>query len=454
MPYLDSLYQLNVMLDEAELQSPASKIFPGLQDTNLGRMLTALGESFGLDPSRITVVPDDINGYTSEGFLIDRPSGLPSATPIRRFVFGAPSADRADPSGRLHPDMMFVAAHEFAHSMLQTPPISAVTEQIQKPVPHSFRDWVDLADRFGWANYVMSELQSDLFGASVAGIRRWVDYRMGAAKEQDAEIASSNPNYNASTFADTVRVIDPKVIDDPNSNLHQLYRGVMAANMDLIAPSSMAREVEPSLKGPFADAAIDISSAAQFMFPFGTIIRESRPILETQHRLDNVKDDLQQLKALRDASGFLNGMGRVALDPMTFAGTDPYSKDELRIDSETHYVMKHLGNRLWTVGYALGKQYPELIGQTLTWSGGKFITPSGDAVDLRLPELPEVSDPHIEPPPDMQPVQEKMRTYYNRVRSMDPAKLDAVFRVMEMGQDYISQWKQWFRQTIRDISSE
>lgn len=473
MPYPSFLYQSEDRLFRPELP---------LGDSPLRSTLKLLGSMFGLDPAQIIIQADKETFHSYKGFFSVRSRFDPNQHSRRIYVFGAPKdvdlwrqqfvagIQNLVSSGQITPDVgssligahepffakepapriMFSAAHELAHAMLQTQHISRTMELLQDPASQPFSRVVDLAEDIGWRWKIEKELQSDLFAAAVSGPSAWVQYRMAVAAHTDERYLGAKrvTPIDANSFEYRFKVIDPSIVDDPFSRVRQAYRGAVAAFLE----ESLGWTA--SHHGWDASSEIPSFIDTQRLRNLAALHASDLLPLSISYAFGQPQDfsklytDRSQAELLVDVVQDMTYIGstvyRKVMSPSVLSAPNkisPFNEDE-------RWFILHSGSRAWTVPYVIAKSRPDLIGQELIYRGGRIYTQSGEEVPIQLPELPDVSDPNIPPPQQIQQVGSAMRDYYERVRKMPYTKVRRALESLQAGPNYLDEWRQWFKQVM------
>jgi hypothetical protein len=264
-----------------------------------------------------------------------------------------------------------VSAHEFAHASLQFKPI--IGTKLMEDYFAGKAKLSDLIKGITLAHEFLHEAQADIFAVAASlnpqGIimSRYV----GGAKDEIKRAAAENDySFQRWKFGDPIRlrVIDPRVIEDPNSSLFQMI-GRYAEAMEQALLTGRAKTRDKLANNTALDILVLNSSLAN---------QAQSTDLKSPYNYGSIQSiALDAGESI--VSALVLGVVKRALDP----------RRDLKIDEDAEFVLRHQASRFWTLGYMIGKGRPNLIGQEVNVTPRGITTDSGEVINL-ADVLPDV----------------------------------------------------------------
>lgn len=264
-----------------------------------------------------------------------------------------------------------VSAHEFAHASLQFRPV--IGTKLMEDYFAGNAKFSDIIKGLAIADEFLNEAQADIFAAAASlnpKLVLWTRYLSGVRDEIRRAAAENDTSLSTWKFGDPIRlrIIDPKVIEDPNSSLAQaIGRHAEAMEQALLTnvintPDNVANDTVSKIlraNGSLLQRAqaIDFTLPSQFASIYSLAVSASESIVGAM--------SLRVLKR----------------------NVDP--KLDFRLDDDAEFVLRHQGSRFWTLGYMIAKGRPDLIGQEVNVTPRGITTDSGEVIDL-ADVLPDV----------------------------------------------------------------
>ena len=321
-----------------------------------------------------------------------------------------------------------IMGHEMAHATVQLRPsigTEVMSEYLSGKIPLS-----EVMRNFAIYHELRNEAYADAFSMAVSlNPASMLSVRYLTGLRDELRYAHKRGDLRAFTgwkFGDPirVRVIDPRVVDDPDSPLAQ-------------ALGRYTQEFENVVVGTSRKTGDPLAEAAASSYQVDAYTLKSN-MTDPNKRYDVIHNYIANYSLK-----LFNKLVQDVYDPKVSPERD------LQLDPDSEFVLRHSGSRLWTVGYLVAKARPDLIGQELLLTPTGVQTTSGEEISIPdiLPDIQPESFGRIETHPVLLERAFEMVKVYNRAR--EALRRGVIYRSQGANaQEVIENWRELFLKEV------